>query len=172
MPEFFPEKGQTSFESREALKKRQYIAEFALQNKLTQHAFHIDGKTLLALSQQGLDDLDQSKVAAYIRQHVLAKVQPFFPNCFSTADLAYQSGTVTGSIYSKKLVRDVVGWASHCINTDQLLDGSNAAIDLTASSNLDLNQRQFDVFLLRAKTMSEVISLVEKFYGGQWQIDK
>lgn len=153
----------------QARKKQDMISQFVEKYQLTKKVIEMKEKKFLLLEPQGMVAIDETRVAQYIAQHIIAEKNGIINNCFSIANDACKAGYATGRVCAHSGTSDFAGWGNHCINFDEL-DDSVVAFDLTSSSNIDEHQGTLDVLAIRAATLEELLFQLGDIYGGDWEV--
>ncbi|HEV7454674.1 MAG TPA: hypothetical protein VGO07_05440 [Candidatus Saccharimonadales bacterium] len=156
----------------EAAERRARIDWFTDYHGLVQRTYSHGDRTLLLLDRPKLQSVDESRINGYLAQHAVAESIGIGTNCFNIAYNMNFDKRASGRMFTYLGAEALCGFSDHCINYDELADGTAVGIDLTASVNIDREQGNFDVLALRAANVNALSQAVGELYGGDWRTVK
>ena len=128
------------------------------------------GARLLLLELPEQSPVPAERLERYAQQYIVAAAGKIFNNCVYIAHDAVAAGAATGSLYTPRGTHDFVGWRNHCINYDELEDGTVVGFDLTAGANVSHCGEPFDVLAVRDLDVPSLQASIGTLFGGDWSL--
>jgi hypothetical protein len=154
----------------ESSKKMRLIDEFINRKGLEEKTYKMRGRKLLVLSNSRFGAINTEKITSYIEQHIIAAERGIINTCFKVANDACLGRVMTGRVVSWDGTSNFAFYRNHCVNFDELDDGTVISVDLTAASNIDHHQGNFDILGLIAESLPMLLEQLNSLYGGSWEV--
>lgn len=152
--------------------KRQEILErFLRESGVKKREVSVAGHKMVILDGAQGGNIPEQKIAEYMAQYaVVSRKNNVYiqNNCFPIAADAVKARVAVGRIATDVGAKDFTSWGNHCINYDELSDGTVVAYDLTTRAN---NSRgDIDVLLMRQSDLDTLLDKIGQLYGGEWVV--
>ena len=152
----------------ERLTHETMIRDFAARHGLHLREYGQEGRLILSLESRENSQMEPALVSS-IESHYATVHGNIFNNCFFIAIAAEREfgGEV---IHTHEGTTKFIGWGNHYMNCLIFPDGSAASMDFTAGKNVECVTLQFNVLLVHAKDIADLLAKVGGLYGGTWTV--
>lgn len=165
-----------NWKKEQSIKSQEKIDAFVEKHKFNRIEFSEQGKKLLLISGTEGTGVEQAEINSWVSRH-LEESGKIFNNCIDIARRMVADGICSGILrsdagFSIEGTTDLTGYWNHGVGYKMLTDNTVVAVDLTASHNIDQRLGNVDVLVIRAKSLEELIKLLNELFGGNWGTDQ
>jgi hypothetical protein len=146
------------------------LSRVAKETGLKETKIVIEGRAVIVLQSDGLQPVSQSKMDAYVARMNDIKSKRNFGDCFDVARETCAAGVTTARAASYHGATPLTGFDNHCVNFDQLEDGTVATVDLTGEDVIDNKSGKLDILIVHVADIPTLIARLNDLYGGDWRI--
>jgi hypothetical protein len=137
--------------------------------------YNVDGQSVAIIEEKEMETLkkeDFEIVKEMLKLESGLREIDINRRCYYLAEDMIKKGFADGMLHCSNIKQRIVPmYRQHTINYKILEDGSYLGVDFTSRLNIDGTQGNFNIFCVRAKSLSELLKKVEKLFGGNWRVE-